>query len=469
MRRHLLLLVAVSLCLPYTAFSSDVFNDEPDWTANLGSPPTAIRLSAALLNQDQYPELIVGDRSQETMTVYTNSTLGTFAEGQEYSVNLAWIESADMDSDGDCDIMVRCFYPDSFALFLNDGAGNLEPPLMYAGPGGSPDLSTRFHIRDVNSDGVQDVVVPCSNGYVYALVGSQPLEYSLTSIIYDDAQFLGSCSDDIDNDGDFDIVLLYDGYLSVWLNDAGAFNFQGYYGEFSSNLLGCIAAGNLDSDGNPDLVAAPCDDPTILTLLSSGSGDFAVDESIWIPIGSLFLQADISDYNLDGYNDAFLCGAGGNLLTLGDGMGNLVLDFQYESYTQCFEGAVADFDLDGDIDFATVTDSPITTFRLEVFLNQTVTNGLEEHTESSRQVLSILDNPVNSLGSIRITVPTSSFYTLSVHDMTGRFLSTVVKGTLSAGATELQWNTDHLAPGCYFLRLELGTGESSTDRCVVLD
>jgi len=81
-------------------------------------------------------------------------------------------------------------------------------------------------------------------------------------------------------------------------------------------------------------------------------------------------------------------------------------------------------------------------------------------------------NPFNPHTTIRFNVPTAGPVTLSVYDVAGRLVSTVVSRPLAAGPHSVAWDgTDHrgarVASGVYFYRLEAGA-HAATRKMVLL-
>jgi hypothetical protein len=78
----------------------------------------------------------------------------------------------------------------------------------------------------------------------------------------------------------------------------------------------------------------------------------------------------------------------------------------------------------------------------------------------------IFPNPVRTSARIRFTLPRPAHAKLSIHDATGRRVSTLFSAPLQAGAVELPWKTGALASGVYFWRLE-ADGEVASRKVVV--
>ncbi len=66
-------------------------------------------------------------------------------------------------------------------------------------------------------------------------------------------------------------------------------------------------------------------------------------------------------------------------------------------------------------------------------------------------------NPINPATTISFTLPLRSFVSLKIFDLLGREMATIVSEEMSAGNYTKQWNTNNLASGIYFYRLQAGS------------
>jgi hypothetical protein len=72
--------------------------------------------------------------------------------------------------------------------------------------------------------------------------------------------------------------------------------------------------------------------------------------------------------------------------------------------------------------------------------------------------------------TLRFTLEAPATVRLVLHDLGGRRVAErAPEAFRTAGAQLVRWNPGRLAPGVYFLRLELDSGASAVARCVMLD
>ena len=65
-------------------------------------------------------------------------------------------------------------------------------------------------------------------------------------------------------------------------------------------------------------------------------------------------------------------------------------------------------------------------------------------------------NPFNPTTTIQFRLPRSSHVTLTIYDLLGRTVTTLVNGMISAGEHEVKWTAKDLPGGIYFYRLQTG-------------
>jgi len=75
--------------------------------------------------------------------------------------------------------------------------------------------------------------------------------------------------------------------------------------------------------------------------------------------------------------------------------------------------------------------------------------------------LSISPNPISDAGTITFTLPTYGNTVLSLYDISGRLVETVLRDELEAGKHQIQFNASQLTSGVYVLQL------NSTDNSIV--
>ena len=75
-------------------------------------------------------------------------------------------------------------------------------------------------------------------------------------------------------------------------------------------------------------------------------------------------------------------------------------------------------------------------------------------------------NPFNPMTTIRYEIPNESHVTLTVYNVLGQRVATLVNETISAGSHEVQFDAEHLSSGNYIYRLQ--AGQRVTDQTMML-
>ncbi len=281
---------------------------------------------------------------------------GTFSAERTIS-NLAKgaisVFAADIDGDGDVDVISASFTDSTIAWFENtDGAGTFGPQNVIAI---RPRGATSVYAADVDGDGDTDVLSTADDTVAWHenLDGAGafgPTKKISTSA--GRARFVLAA--DVDGDGDVDALVAsaLDDTIAWYENSDGA----GTFGpeqliSTTSVSAQCVAAADLDGDGDADVLAASHVDDTIAWFENlDGSGAFGLERLIsTAEVGPFFVVA--ADMDGDGDVNALLGFQTGvawyeNL----DGAGNFG-PARAISIPHIARGVVAaNVDLDGDMD-----------------------------------------------------------------------------------------------------------------------
>ncbi|HKW15642.1 MAG TPA: YCF48-related protein [Candidatus Krumholzibacteria bacterium] len=81
--------------------------------------------------------------------------------------------------------------------------------------------------------------------------------------------------------------------------------------------------------------------------------------------------------------------------------------------------------------------------------------------DASVELLPNQPNPFNPVTTIRFVVPEKVRVTISVHDVAGRVVATLLDDVREPGSHEITWNANGMASGVYFARLRAGKTEVS--------
>jgi hypothetical protein len=208
---------------------------------------------------------------------------------------------ADLDGDGRQDLIAANSDADTLTTFSNTGGGRLDDPATIL-VGDEPHAIV---VADLDDDGRQDIAVAnFLSSTVTVLFAEGPVGgFTATTLPTDFGGAFGLVGADLDGDGDTDLAATnrQANEALVFLNVAAR--------EFSGSQIIAvgvapegIAAGDLDGDGRVDLVTANFLAPgavgDVSLLRNLGGGNFAAAESL--PAGRSPGAVALADLDLDG-------------------------------------------------------------------------------------------------------------------------------------------------------------------------
>ncbi len=306
-------------------------------------------------------------------SVQSASGPGTFG-GQsaiQTLVEPADLYSADLDGDGDVDVIVpstgnfsSSYAGGYLAWYENDGSGGFVENVVNANHIGI----TSVHAADINGDGNIDIVAASARGSVrlawYAGDGSGAFgpAQAVTSEGIDNA-----ISVDVDGDGDLDLIGGERTPVNpkIWLlRNQGGGTFaplELIASDVTSSLTG-LASADLDGDGDMDLISTSSFDDKVAWYENDGSGGYGAQQTISSSgVNSVDnpLAAYAADMDGDGDVDVLVSssssgGASGSgvLLYENDGAADLSFTGRRIGSTASTPTSVyaADVDGDGDVD-----------------------------------------------------------------------------------------------------------------------
>lgn len=218
------------------------------------------------------------------------------------------VEVADMDGDGDLDILIGEYGSEIFWL-ENMGNGEfVSSQLIHDYGAGYPIHS--IEAIELSGDGNLDIVVGFGQSYAIGLfMGQGNMEFNNSGI------YIGASADaksiktaDIDNDGDIDIYAsMYEGDLR-WFENDGAGNFESHLINDNEDAPNCeaIEAIDVNGDGYLDMMVSFYDQnfPTISTLWYESNEGLSFETPQYLSedvIGSTYLTS--GDLSGDGNPD----------------------------------------------------------------------------------------------------------------------------------------------------------------------
>lgn len=283
------------------------FEDGTEYTGG----HTPMRIEATDVDLDGDPDALVLNRYSLTVGVHVNTGAGVFLEpdGQDLEPLCSYMDAGDIDKDGDLDVVSSFAYAGGGGLSVirNQGDGTFSFRQNYTGPRGA--MTPRFD--DLDGDGDLDIVWAFDNTsppYDFAVRLNNGTGTFGTATTWP----VGTCGTgdlitmDVDQDGDRD-VLLTDwlgcvGIESPWVwirRNNGNATFGAPYVLTYDIDPKQMAAGDFNHDGREDLATVHANGIRIVMAL--GNGQFGTPAAYLTPDPSYALAA--GDLNDDAYPD----------------------------------------------------------------------------------------------------------------------------------------------------------------------
>lgn len=268
------------------------------------------------------------------------------------------VTTADIDGDGDIDVLSASSLDDRVAWYANDGSGNfgvqqtITTAANYAHRVTTGDLDGDGDIDVVSASSVDDRIAWYENDGS-GNFGVQQTITTATNLAYN------VLTTDLDGDGDLDVISAsaFDG-LIAWYENDGSGNF-GVLQTITTSAPGArsVYTADLDNDGDMDVLSASSDDDRIAWYENDGSGNFGAQQTISIVADKAF---SVKAADIDGDGDMDVLSACSSDATArewriawyeNDGSGNFGV--QQTISIDVFQARsvfTADLDGDGDVD-----------------------------------------------------------------------------------------------------------------------
>lgn len=233
---------------------------------------------AADMDGDGDLDVIAASWNSDRISLYTNDGHQIFTRD-----DLAWtggdgqascVSAADLDGDGDLDVLTSYYASDYIGWCRNLGGGNYDLPGISDLPNGPMSVTA----ADMDRDGDMDVLCASADDNMVAWyenngIWNPSFNRRIISAVAGGATCVVAA--DVDRDGDMDAVSAdYDANAVAWYENDGSQVFTRHI--VSANRLGArsVFAADMDGDGDVDILSASESDHIIVCYRNDGSQHF---------------------------------------------------------------------------------------------------------------------------------------------------------------------------------------------------
>jgi hypothetical protein len=278
---------------------------------------------------------------------------GTFAGGSDVPVGGApyIVATADVDNDGDLDLVTPNFYSSTVSIRLNNGAGifsNGSDPSVGSQPRG-------VVMADLDGDGDLDFATSNYNANTVSVrLNNGAGIFSGTTELPVGSRPQSIVAADLDGDGDLDLLSSNEvgATVSIRINNGNA-TFSARPDVLVSSFPFSITIADVDSDGDIDLIAGNYSSSTVSIRLNDGSGTLTAGYDV--NVGSSPRGVSMADVDGDGDLDLLAANAGNNSVSVRLNNGTGLFSGTQSVSVGSFPGSVTTGDVDGDGDLDLLT------------------------------------------------------------------------------------------------------------------
>jgi uncharacterized protein (TIGR03437 family) len=336
---------------------------DAQFTAATGSPFTVgsmpHSLAAGDFNGDGKADFVTANSASNNITVLLSNGSGGFgaALGSPFAVgsNPQAVATGDFNGDGNADLVTANSGSGNVTILLGNGLGH------FSAAQGSPlavgAMPVFVAVGDFNGDGKADIVTANAGDNTITVLlgnGAGGFTEALGSPIAVGTDPQALAIGDLNRDGNPDIVVVNSGDNSVTVllgNGAGGFTATPGGAVTVGSSPVSVALGELDGNGKLDIFVANSGDNTVTALLGDGTGGFTTAPASPFTAGLKPCSVAVADFNGDGIPDLATANSGGNTVTLlfGNGLGgfNGATGSPFPAGSKPFALAVGDFNGNG--------------------------------------------------------------------------------------------------------------------------
>ncbi|SFE79788.1 Por secretion system C-terminal sorting domain-containing protein [Spirosoma endophyticum] len=324
---------------------------------NVGVGDYPLSFVAADVDGDGDLDLLAANHFTSTVSIRVNDGKGNFSGDSQVSVEYypSSMIAADVDGDGDLDILAGSIQFNNVSVRFNDGKGNFSGNAQYATAG----IPRNIMAADIDGDGDLDILATSDSGYVLIYFNNGTGNFADHYFVVGGHRPISMALADVDGDGDLDVLTLsqFGHNVHVMFNNGHGI-FSSHYdnnrvdlGEFS--YPNTIVAADVDGDGDPDFLTTNGGHDDVSVRFNDGKGNFSGNSQV--SVGEVPLSITVADVDGDGDLDILTANNRSKDVSvrLNNGRGSFSGNIQVRMDDDPNKVVAADVDGDGDLDFLT--------------------------------------------------------------------------------------------------------------------
>ena len=403
-----------------------------------------------------------------TVNVRRNDGTGRFGSPEFVYPNVGptSLTLADVDGDGDLDLLIVTIYSEgNVSVRLNDGTGRFSGEFtgLYEVPVGS--YPQNVVAADLDADGDLDLLTANRNSSTVSVrLNTGVGRFTASQEVAITNGLSRVVAADVDGDGDLDFVTSNNAYgssISVHLN-TGQGRFSGGHDQPVEDPPYALALADVDADGDVDLLMTNLTNHTVRVRLNEGTGYFSGGSDVQVGENGSGVPLSLAIADVDGDGDLDLLTANSSnpnnpasptvSVRLNNGTGTFSGTQEVPVASTPSSITVGDVDGDGTLDLATANANGSVSVRLNA------PRVLATRVSQTRFSLSLYPNPATT--TVHITgVPAGS--QVQLVDALGRFAYT------SLVTTDATISLQGITPGLYTLQATDPQNHRYSSRLVV--
>lgn len=417
----------------------------------------ATGVSAADLDGDGDMDVLSADYFAGEITWYENDgsqnfTAHTVATGQAGAVEA---RPVDLDGDGDIDVISAAAEGDRIAWHENDGNENFTTHTLITGY----NCAIFTDVVDLDEDGDMDVLAAaCIDDRLIWLEndGNQNFTTHIIATGLNNATIIRAA--DVDGDGDWDLLSSeWDtGGAISWYENDGNENFTANDIVTGPNGFFCLQIADLDDDGEIDLISTTPETDEINWHENDGNLSFTT-HTITTDADSV-LWVDTADLDGDGDIDVISASQNDDKVAWyeNDGDENFTVHVITTDADLALKVFAANMDGDGDIDVlsASANDNKIAWYENNLDQGTSVEENAAPPSEFALE--QNYPNPFNPSTTIEFSLLQHGFVTLKVYNLLGEEVANLLEAHKPAGRHSVNFDASALASGLYYYTLTAG-------------